>query len=163
MAERRSTPGKFDLKDAAPNRLDFDHHREERHRSMTRWESMRNSAADRAPSETDHGWGEHHQRLAGPFSGVGPRGYRRADDRICEELHDRLAAHGFIDATDITCLVQNGEITLNGVVHSRQMKRAAEDVADGIQGVRDVHNNWRIQALADGGPAGARPPRARTR
>ena len=77
----------------------------------------------------------------------GPRlcGYKAADDRIREELNDRLTAHGFIDATDIECPVQNGEVTLDGFVHSRQTKRAAEDVADGIQGVHDVHNNLRTR------------------
>ena len=161
MAERQSNRTAFEPNGGEHNRLDFDHHREERHRSMRGWESMRHAAADRAPGDTGHGWHDHHQPVPGPFAGVGPRGYKRADDRICEELHDRLTAHGFVDATDIKCLVQNGEVTLNGVVHSRHRKRAAEDVADGIAGVRDVHNNLRIQPHEDAGAAGGKPTKTR--
>ena len=162
MAERQSNQPKFDPNGGKHNRVDFDHHREERHRSMTGSEVLRSSSADRAPGYADHGWREHHQPVPGPFAGIGPRGYQRADDRICEELHDRLTAHGFIDATDITCLVQNGEVTLNGVVNSRYTKRAAEDVADSIQGVRDVHNNLRIQTHEEPRPVSGKPRRIRT-
>jgi hypothetical protein len=124
---------------------------------MAGWEHARSSSADRAPGDADHGWRDYHQHVPGPFAGLGPRGYRRSDDRICEELHDRLTAHGFIDATDIKCVVQNGEVTLTGLVNSRQTKRTAEDVADGIQGVRDVHNNLRIQSREDSGPVSSKP------
>ena len=160
MAERQSNRDKLEVR-GGENRLDFDHHREERHRSMIGWEQPRSSsAADRAPGDADHAWRDPHQVVPGPFVGFGPRGYQRSDDRICEELHDRLTAHGFIDATDIKCAVQNGEVTLNGFVHSRRTKRAAEDVADGILGVRDVHNNLRIQPLD---APGVKPPRTRPR
>src|SRR5882672_1450057 len=91
MAERQSSRDRFDLS-LGHKGLDFDHHREERHRSMSEWEAFRNSSADRAPGEVDHGWRDHHQPVPGPFAGLGPRGYTRADDRICEELHDRLTA-----------------------------------------------------------------------
>jgi hypothetical protein len=162
MAERQSNQIKFDPNGGEHNRLDFDHHREERHRSMSGWEALRSSSANRTPGEGDHGWHDHHQPVPGPFAGLGPRGYQRSDDRICEELHDRLTAHGFIDATDIKCLVQDGEVTLSGVVNSRHTKRAAEDVADGIHGVRDVHNKLRIQAHEDVRPVSSKPPRIRT-
>jgi hypothetical protein len=164
MAERQSSRDKFEPNGGGPNRLDFDHHREERHKSAgaAGWDPARSSSADRSPGEVDHGWRDHHQRVPGPFAGLGPRGYQRSDDRICEELHDRLTAHGFIDATDITCAVQDGEVTLDGFVHSRQTKRAAEDVADGIQGVLDVHNNLRIQPLEDAGPMNRKPSRTRS-
>jgi hypothetical protein len=58
--------------------------------------------------------------------------------------------------------VQDGEVTLNGIVHSRHMKRAAEDVADTIHGVRDVHNNLKIQGLEDVPPVRIKPRRKRT-
>jgi hypothetical protein len=173
--------------------LDFDHHREERHRSMSEWEHARSSSADRAHGDADHGervdreraalpdggarhgsprnfsHGSHEWRVPGPFAGRGPCGFQRSDDRIREELSDRLTAHGFIDATGIECRVQNGEVTLTGFVDSRGAKRAAEDVADGIQGVHDVCNNLRIRSHADAeraGRAAAYPltdPRPRSR
>jgi hypothetical protein len=87
-------------------------------------------------------------RVPGPHVGRGPRGYQRPDDRIREELNDRLTAHGLIDATDIECRVVNGEVTLTGYVDSRAAKRAAEDVADDLYGVREVHNQLRVRSNA---------------
>jgi osmotically-inducible protein OsmY len=87
-------------------------------------------------------------RVPGPFAGRGPRGYQRPDERIREELNDRLTAHGLIDATDIECRVANGEVTLTGYVDSRAAKRAAEDIADDLYGVREVHNQLRVRAHA---------------
>lgn len=88
-------------------------------------------------------------RVPGPFAGRGPRGYQRPDDRIREEVNDRLTAHGLIDATDVECRVEHGEVTLTGFVNSRQAKRAAEDVIEDIHGVRDIHNQLRVRSHAD--------------
>ena len=81
---------------------------------------------------------------AGPYTGRGPRGYQRSDERIREDVCERLMQHGQIDASDIEVDVSNGEVTLKGVVDSRQIKRMAEDVADSVPGVKDVHNQLRI-------------------
>jgi osmotically-inducible protein OsmY len=94
---------------------------------------------------TTEGW-----RVPGPHAGRGPRGYQRSDDRIREELNDRLTAHGHIDATDIECRVVNGEVTLTGFVDSRAAKRAAEDIAEDLHGVREVHNQLRVRSHASG-------------
>jgi hypothetical protein len=88
-------------------------------------------------------------RVPGPFSGRGPRGYQRSDQRIEEELHERLTAHGLIDATDVQCRVASGEVTLTGFVNSRQARRAAEDVAEDIYGVRQVSNQLRVRPHPD--------------
>lgn len=93
-------------------------------------------------------WGGEQWRVPGPHTGRGPRGYQRSDDRIREEVNDRLTAHGLIDATDIECKVENGEVMLTGFVDSRAAKRAAEDVADDVAGVREVHNHLRIRTNA---------------
>jgi hypothetical protein len=91
-------------------------------------------------------------RVPGPHTGRGPRGYQRSDDRIREEINDRLTAHGLVDATDVECRVVDGEVTLTGYVDSRAAKRAAEDVADDLYGVREVHNHLRIRPRdAEGG------------
>lgn len=71
-------------------------------------------------------------------------GYRRPDTRIADDICDRLTRHGWIDATDIEVRVENGEVTLEGTVDSRRAKRLAEDVADSVSGVQDVHNRLRI-------------------
>ena len=88
-------------------------------------------------------------RVPGPYTGRGPKGYQRSDERIREELSDRLTAHGHIDATDVEVRVQGAEVTLVGFVDSRDAKRAAEDLADDVQGVREVHNQLRIRTHAD--------------
>jgi hypothetical protein len=99
------------------------------------------------PRADRHGWWQH-RPSAGPFVGKGPRGYQRSDERIREEVNDRLTAHGDIDATDIECQVANGEVTLVGYVNNRREKHAAEDLANDVAGVHDVHNRLRIRTSA---------------
>jgi len=83
--------------------------------------------------------------IPGPFSGQGPKGYQRSDERIHEEVCERLTQHGQLDARDIEVKVERGEVTLSGTVDSRQAKRTAEDSLDSVAGVREVHNQLRIQ------------------
>jgi hypothetical protein len=84
-------------------------------------------------------------RVPGPFTGRGPRGYQRSDERIREEVSDRLAQHGRIDASDMDVQVQNGEVTLSGNANSRDEKRMAEDVAASVPGVSDVNNQIKVK------------------
>jgi hypothetical protein len=81
---------------------------------------------------------------AGPHTGRGPRGYQRADERIREDVCDALCEHGYVDASDIEVTVLNGEVTLIGIVRERPQKRMAEDAAEQISGVREVHNQLRV-------------------
>jgi len=83
--------------------------------------------------------------IPGPFSGQGPKGYKRSDERIYEDVCERLTQHGRLDAREIEVKVENGEVTLNGTVDSRQAKRIAEDSLDSVAGVREVHNQLRVQ------------------
>ncbi len=83
--------------------------------------------------------------IPGPASGMGPQNGQRSDQRIEEDVCDRLTAHGNLDARNIGVTVSNGEVTLTGTVESRQDKRAAENVADSVQGVKDVHNQLKVQ------------------
>jgi hypothetical protein len=83
--------------------------------------------------------------MAGPHSGRGPQGYQRSDARIEEDVCEHLTRHGMLDATGIQVQVENGEVTLTGTVESRQAKRLAEDILDAISGVRDIHNQLRVQ------------------
>jgi osmotically-inducible protein OsmY len=76
--------------------------------------------------------------------GRGPKGYTRSDDRIREDVNDRLTDDHLLDASDIEAKVSNGEVTLSGHVESRQAKRRAEDIADRIAGVKHVQNNLRV-------------------
>jgi osmotically-inducible protein OsmY len=78
------------------------------------------------------------------FAGRGPKGYQRSDDRVKEQLSDRLMDDDDIDASEITVEVKNGEVTLTGTVNSREEKRAAEDIAEQSPGVREVQNLLRV-------------------
>ncbi len=80
----------------------------------------------------------------GSHRGRGPRGYRRADERIRDDINDRLTDHPYIDATDIEVGVNSGEVTLTGAVENRQAKRLAEDIADSVSGVTNVENRLRV-------------------
>lgn len=81
--------------------------------------------------------------------GRGPKGYRRSDERILEDINERLTQHDRIDASDIEVRVEEGDVTLSGQVDSRTAKRLAEDVAYGVSGVIDVQNNLRVPRNRD--------------
>jgi hypothetical protein len=83
--------------------------------------------------------------IPGPFTGVGPQGYQRSDDRIREDVNDRLTSHGQIDARDIEAEVNNCEVTLRGTVPDRRTKRAVEDLVESVMGVKDIHNQLRVR------------------
>lgn len=95
-------------------------------------------------------------RVPGPHAGRGPRSYQRSDERIREEINERLTAHGLIDATEVDCRVVNGEVTLTGFVDSRAAKRAAEDLAEDLYGVREVRNELRVHSHGAGEHAAGR-------
>lgn len=78
------------------------------------------------------------------YRGRGPKNYTRSDERIAEDVNDRLADDAHIDATDIEVSVSGGEVTLNGTVTERFAKRRAEDVAERVSGVKHVQNNLRV-------------------
>jgi hypothetical protein len=94
--------------------------------------------------------------VPGPYQGRGPRGYQRSDERIREDVSERLTQHGRIDASAIQVEVRNGEVTLSGTVDDRRQKRAAEDVAESVFGVRDIHNRLRATERSGGALAGGR-------
>ncbi|WP_191059959.1 BON domain-containing protein [Geminicoccus harenae] len=77
--------------------------------------------------------------------GKGPKGYVRSDERIREDVQDRLTDDPYLDATEIEVVVANGEVTLNGTVNSPDDKRHAEDIVDRVSGVKHVQNNLRVQ------------------
>jgi osmotically-inducible protein OsmY len=89
-----------------------------------------------------------HRRMGemrrGRYAGRGPRGYRRSDERIREDVNERLTDDWRVDAIDIEVSVDNGLVTLAGRVGSRAEKRRAEDVAESVSGVTDVSNQLRV-------------------
>lgn len=126
-------------------------------RSGQRWGSgdyratWNRSNWDRASADRESAtaaYRDRYEREAGPYAGRGPKGYQRSDERIREEVNDRLTDDDRIDATGIEVAVANGEVTLTGTVEGRRMKRHAEDIAESVRGVRDVHNQLRVGEAA---------------
>jgi sporulation protein YlmC with PRC-barrel domain len=76
--------------------------------------------------------------ITGGHRGRGPRGYKRSDDRIREDVNDRLSDHPLLDASGIDVTVNNGVVTLSGTVNDRSDKRRAEDLVLMVPGVADV-------------------------
>ncbi len=89
------------------------------------------------------------------FRGRGPRGYRRSDERIKEDVCDMLTEDPYIDASNIEVTVKDCEVTLSGNVNAREDKRRAEDLIERISGVKDVHNTLRVSAEQRGGSSSA--------
>ena len=87
--------------------------------------------------------------LHGPYTGRGPKGYKRSDEKIIEEACQRLERDGDIDASNIEVSAEDGVIRLTGTVDDRQTKRRAEECVESIYGARDVMNELRV--LRQGG------------
>jgi osmotically-inducible protein OsmY len=81
----------------------------------------------------------------GPHRGRGPKNYQRSDERIREEIIDRLTDDPDVDASEIEVEVKSGEITLMGMVDERNSKRRAEDIAESVSGVTQVENRLKVQ------------------
>lgn len=96
---------------------------------------------------------ERRERGEDGYRGWGPRGYRRSDERIFEDVCSRLMDNPWLDADDVEVRVDGGEVTLTGTVDSRGSKRLADDIAYGVSGVWDVHN--RLQVLPRARETGA--------
>lgn len=98
---------------------------------VTAWLDGRD-AVERRQADADH-------------RGRGPKNYTRSDERIREDVNDRLSDDPDIDASEMEVSVSGGEVTLDGTVTERFAKRHAEDIAESVPGVRHVQNNLRIR------------------
>lgn len=81
----------------------------------------------------------------GKHQGRGPASYIRPDDRIREDVCERLTDHPQIDAREIEVAVLDGEVTLSGTAPDRGTKDAAEDLVYGVSGVKQVYNRLRVE------------------
>lgn len=79
------------------------------------------------------------------FRGRAPKGYKRSDERIREDICDRLMESFEIDPTEIDVRVQNGEVTLLGMVTDRRSKHIVELIAESVPGVLDVLSQLRTR------------------
>lgn len=103
-----------------------------------------NRAGDEVLSWFGDDYAESRRRKDGLHRGKGPKNYIRRDDRILEEINDKLTDEWNIDASDIEVTVTNGDVMLTGYVTDRHQKRRAEDLAEQVSGVRHVENRIRV-------------------
>jgi len=89
--------------------------------------------------------------------GRGPKGYQRSDERIQEDLSERIMEQG-LDASEVEVRVSGGEVTLTGTVRDRSLRFQLEHLADQISGVTDVTNNIRV--AREGGSGGSSSERS---
>jgi osmotically-inducible protein OsmY len=123
-----------------------------RNREYGRGDSDERSWWDRTKDEVSSWFGDEdaerrrdrERNQSGQYRGKGPRNYSRSDERIKEDVNDRLSDDPFIDASEIDVTVNSGEVTLTGTVDHRSTKRRAEDIAEAVSGVKNVENRIRV-------------------
>ncbi len=84
----------------------------------------------------------------GGYRGVGPKNYKRSDERLTEDINERLTDDDDLDASNISVRVSNGKVTLEGMVDQRWMKHRAEDVVDACTGVTEIDNRIQVTSLS---------------
>jgi osmotically-inducible protein OsmY len=101
---------------------------------------------DKAADEVSSWFGDEAaaRRREADARGQGPKNYTRSADRIREDVNDRLTDDPIVDARDLEVTVSGTEVTLAGTVTSRDQRRRAEDIAEGVTGVTHVQNNLRV-------------------
>lgn len=105
-----------------------------------------------ARAEGGSGYAEHigsSGSRSGGFRGLGPRGYRRSDQRLCEDINERLTEDDSIDARDISVDVSDGVVMLSGEVAQRRLKHRIEDMVERCHGVQDIRNEIRVKRSTD--------------
>lgn len=77
---------------------------------------------------------------SGPHRGRGPAGWSRSDERVREDVCERLADDRFLDASDLEVEVTDGEVVLKGRARGRRDLQHAAAIAAQTPGVRQVRN-----------------------
>ncbi len=88
------------------------------------------------------------------FRGRGPKGYRRSDGMIKDDVSEALYRSTEVDASEIEVFVNEGNVTLKGFVTSRVQKKDAEATVEHLVGVEDVFNELRIRDIEGDVPLG---------
>ncbi|NTS42513.1 BON domain-containing protein [Flavisolibacter sp. BT320] len=129
------------------------------------WSRNRNAGSydrDHRRDDNDNWWERTKDKVSGWFSddddnndrdrnrpysshrGKGPSDYRRSQDRIREDICDRLTDDDRVDASNISVQIDSDAVILSGTVNSREEKRRAEDLVESVSGVRNVENRLRV-------------------
>lgn len=98
------------------------------------------------PPEPPSGGAQPAHRMAGPSRHpLAPRGIRRSDPELYEDICVALLHRDDLDSSDVTVAVREGEVTLDGSVPERSMRYLIEDLAAGHPAVRDVDNRIKVR------------------
>lgn len=95
------------------------------------------------PREQERGYGEPVERVH-RSQPVWPKGYTRSDERVRDDVCERLAHDGHVDLREVEIEVDGGVVTLTGIARDRSEKHRIEDIADHVMGVKDVQNHLRV-------------------
>jgi osmotically-inducible protein OsmY len=103
---------------------------------------------------SDYGFSENHNHdrrtyAAADFFGKGPKGYKRKDTNIQEDVCEHLLWSPDVDASEIEVSVKEGIVYLKGFVDSRHAKKEAERVIDHLAGIQDIQNQLIIKRELD--------------
>ena len=93
------------------------------------------------------GWMESSQSQS--QRGRGPKGYTRSDERLKEDICERLTHHSGIDASEVEVEAKQGVVTLSGSVTQRQSKHQIEDLVENVTGVKDIENRISVRSQSE--------------
>jgi osmotically-inducible protein OsmY len=72
-------------------------------------------------------------------------GANGADQKMTQQVTNKLSGRGMGSACQITVNAKNGEVTLSGTVQQAHQKKLATTVAAGVEGVRRVVDRLTVQ------------------
>ena len=143
-----------------PGRGRFDADDAESRQRMQHWSGVRAAQGQaeaygpyRGAGRLDEGrsgyrssWGGSYEQMAHGqnFRGRGPQGYERSDQRLTEDICERLTDDPDIDPREVRVQVNSGVVTLEGRVDDRWMKHHIEDLVDASSGVKSIENHIRV-------------------
>lgn len=112
------------------------------------WE--RDHAGGAGPSWQDPAYsqsfeGRLHPSRFGDGPRTSPKGYTRSDERIKDDVCERLCRSSGVELDEVSVEVRQGCVHLEGSVPHRAMKHRIEDIVDGAIGVKDIDNRIRVR------------------
>lgn len=78
----------------------------------------------------------------------GPRGWVRSDERILDELCERIV-RAAVDASELSVAVEGGEVRLEGDLATREERRVVVDLAERVLGVTAVTADIRVREAGE--------------
>jgi hypothetical protein len=108
------------------------------------WREQRREPWHRERGGEDWGGGWSGWMHEQSFRNRAPKGYKRSDKRIMEDVCDEFMIDDHLDPSEIEVEVLEGIVILRGTVNQRHEKYLAEDLAESVLGVKDVDNRLRV-------------------